>query len=428
MYRVSDLQTGLLHLIGVRQYHDTSILKVADSLLTSTSGLMLQDAHPLLTLDNLLSIYPDVSNITYPAWVGAPTPTTYRQFDRVSYEDINYRALRDNVDKQPDTSTEDWERFDEFSEWLENKMKASIILSVQKFINEKKVIKTARSLFESKPLFDGAGSFKDLITNDPNFVGFELSPRRAKGLTVQVKRVGFQSNKSETFNLYLFHSSQKDYIKKQEITVSDSYSMQWSDLTDFTLPYMETYGAGGSWYIGYFQSELTGQAINTTRDWSEKPCNCSRGNYNLYQLWSKYLAVTPLKIKHTGEELWDIEDNIYLSDKNFGLNLELSVYCDYTRLFLEQKDIFKDLIFFGLAMDLMREFAYNPNVRINRNTKNTLPSAEKILYEIDGDSRGKEGGLIKNFRLAMDAIKMDFEGLDKICLPCRRTGIRFSST
>lgn len=425
MYKVSDLQTGLLHLVGVRQYYDTAILKVADSLLTSTSGLMLQDAHPLLTLDNLLSISPDVSNIVYPDWNNVDT---FRIGDRVTYDTKGYRALTVNVNKQPDTSTDDWEIFNEFSEWLEMKMKASIIRSVQSFINEKKVIKTARSLYESKPLFDGAGSFKDLITGEGKWVGFELAPLRTKGLSIEIKRVGFQSNKAETFNLYLFHSSKKGYVAKQEITVTENYTLQWTDLTDFSLPYMETYGAGGSWFIAYNQNELTGEAINTTRDWSQKPCNCSRGNYNLYKLWSKYLAVTPFKVDYSNEDLWDIEQNIYLSDKNFGLNLELSVYCDYTRTILEQKDMFKDLIFYGLAMDLMREFAYNPNVRINRHAKNTLPSAEKILYEIDGDSRGKEGGLIKSFRLAMDSIKLDFEGIDSLCLPCRRTGIRYKST
>ena len=327
-----------------------------------------------------------------------------------------------------DTSTEDWERFNEFSEWLENKMKASIITSIQSYINEKKVIKTAKSILESKPLFNKAGSLNDLIANGGNWVGFELAPLRAKGLTVHIKRVGFQSNKAETFNLYLFHSSKKEYIKKQEITISQSFSFEWKTLTDWALPYIDETDAGGSWYIVYNQNELTGNAINTVRDWSERPCNCTRGDLNLWSLWSKYLIVNPFRVKYESENLWDIEDNIYITDKNFGLNIELSVYCDYTRTILEQKDLFKDLIFYGYAMDLLREMAYNPNVKINRNVKNTIPSAEKILYEIDGDSRGKEGGLIKKFRLAMDAIKLDFEGIDPICLPCRKSGIRYKST
>lgn len=425
MYRVSELQTELLHLIGVRQYHDTSILQIANSLLTSDTGLYLQDAHPLLTLENLLSISPDVSNIAYPAWDNG---TTYRIAERVSYNNVNYRAKTDNLNKLPDTSTDDWEVFNEFSEWLEIKLKASIISTIQTFINEKKVIKTARSIYESKPLFDGAGSFKYLINNDNNWVGFELVPLRTQGMCVEIKRIGFQSNKAETFNVYLFHSSKKEAIQTKEITVSGGQTLEWTELTEWALPYMETYGAGGSWFVAYKQSDLTGQAINTTRDWSKKPCNCSRGNYNLYKLWSKYLNITPFRVEYVDDNLWDIENNIYITDKNFGLNLELSVYCDYTRTILEQKHIFKDLIYYGYAMDLLREMAYNPNARINRHVKNTIPGAEKILYEIDGDSRGKEGGLIKKFRLAMDSIKMDFEGIDKLCLPCRGTGIKYKST
>ena len=428
MYRVSDLQTGLLNLIGVRQYYDTSIMQVADSLLDSESGIYIQDSHPLMTLDNILSISPDVENIVYDPWVGGVTPTTYHQYDRVSYDSNNYRALRDNVNKQPDTSPDDWERFDEFSEWLENKMKASVIRTVQKFINEKKVISTAKSILESKPLFNKAGSFADTIDNKGKWVGFEINPIRAKGITVQIKRVGFQSNKAETIDIYLFHSSSKEYIQKQQIVVGEAFNFSWYSLNNFTLPYIDDQDAGGSWYLVYNQNQLTGKAINTARDWSQKPCNCSRGDLNLYNLWSKWVVVNPMNVDYADENLWNIEDNIYITDSNYGLNIELSVYCDYTRTILEQRDLFKDIILYGYAMDFLREMAYNPNVRINRHVQNTLPSAEKILYEIDGDSRGREGGLKKDFRLAMDAIKLDFEGIDSICLPCRRNGIRYKST
>lgn len=424
MYKVADLQNELLHLIGWRQNHDTSQYTIADSLLESQSGLYFQDAHALLTLDNILSVAPDFAGITYDAWL---IGTTYRKYDRVSYNGINYRALQDNIGKQPDVSTDDWERFDEFSEWLENKTKASIVKSIQKFLSEKKVIKTARSIFENKALFNGAGSFNDVIKNSSNWVFLELAPIRSSGITVHINKVGFQSNKAETFHLYLFHSSSKEYIKKQEISVSKAFTFEWVNLEGWDLPNIDPNDAGGSWYVAYNQNELTGEAINTVRDWSEKPCNCSRADLNLYNLWSKYLKVTPAKVEYLNETLWDIEDNIYMSDTNWGLNLEISVYCDYTRTIIEQKDLFKDLIFYGLAMDFMREFAYNPNVKINRHQKNILPSADKILYEIDGDTRGREGGLIRDFRLSMDAIKLDFENINKICMPCRKTGVRYGA-
>lgn len=425
MYIVDELKNAFIGLNAWRQNYDTDEYTIADSLVTGESNLYYQDAHPLLTLDNIKSIAPDFQDITYEAWSEL---TTYRQYERVSYDGNNYRAKTDNINKQPDINTDDWERFDEFSEWLENKTKASIINSLQQFLNEKKVIKTARSIFENKPLFVKGGSFNDLIDNAGNWVGMELVPVRHDGVNIKVQRLGFQSNKAETINIYLFHSSKKDYIHKEEITVTDAYTFQWFDL-NWVLPFInDTYDAGGSWYIVYNQNELSGQAINTVRDWSIKPCNCNRGDYNLYNLWSKYVAISPFKITYDSEELWDIENNLYTSETNYGINIELQVYCDYTRTLINQRDLFKDLIYYGVAMDIMREFAYNPNAQINRHQKNTLPSAERILYEIDGDSRGKEGGLIKKFRLAMDAIKLDFEGLSKMCYPCRKTGIKYSST
>lgn len=427
MYKVSEIQEGLLHEIGFRQNHDTAAYTIADSLLQSDSGLYFQDAHPLLTLDNLVSIAPDFNGITYDAWVGGVTPTQYYQYDRVTYNTKNYRAKTNNINKQPDVSPDDWERFDEFSEWLEDKIKGSIIRSIQKYLNERKVIKTARSIFENKQIFNGAGSLNELINNEGNWAVFEIVPKRYNGVNVKINKIGFQSNSAETFDVYLFHSSSKEYIKKQSITVGNAYTFEWNVVTDWELKYVDTTNAGGSWFIAYNQNDLTGKAINTIRDWSKKPCNCNRADYNLYNLWSRYLNVNPMRVPYIDENLWDIEDNIYLTDTNFGLNLDISVYCDYTDVIIEQKDLFKDLIYYGFAMDMMREFAYNPNVNINRNQKNALPSVEKILYEIEGDSRGKEGGLLRDFRLAMDAIKLDFNGITAMCDPCRKTGVRYGS-
>lgn len=424
MYKIDSIETGFLHLIGVKQYHDPQILTIADSLLESESGLFLQQSHPLMTLDNIYSVAPDFDNIAYDTW-NDPESVLYRQYDRVTYDDVNYRALRDNQDKQPDISPDDWERFNEFDEWLENNIKNSIGNTIRKFLNEKKVIKTARSIFENKALFNGAGSLTDLITNSGNWVGFELVPKRYNGISIDIKRVGFQSSKAETFNLYLFHSSKNGYVKKQEITISEAKSFEWVNLSEWYLPYIDDNNAGGSWYVVYNQNELSGKAINTVRDWSQKPCNCSRANLNLYNLWSEFLTITPFKAGFVDENIWDIENNIYLTETNFGLNLELSVYCDYTKTLVDQRDLFKDIIFYGLAMDFLRIMAYNPNANIDRHVRNALPSAERILYEIDGDSRGREGGLKKDFRLAMDAIKLDFEGLSKYCFPCRKTGVKY---
>ena len=73
---------------------------------------------------------------------------------------------------------------------------------------------------------------------------------------------------------------------------------------------------------------------------------------------------------------------------------------------------------------MLREFAYNANVRTNRHSINA--SRPDILYEIDGDSASlKKSGLSYQLDMAINAIKLDTSGIDKVCLPCRNNGIKY---
>jgi len=69
--------------------------------------------------------------------------------------------------------------------------------------------------------------------------------------------------------------------------------------------------------------------------------------------------------------------------------------------------------------------AYNPNTRVNRHESNV--KRNEILYEIDGDTQGRKGGLRYMLDKAIDEIQFDMTGIDKVCLPCRRRGVKYTS-
>ena len=86
--------------------------------------------------------------------------------------------------------------------------------------------------------------------------------------------------------------------------------------------------------------------------------------------------------------------------------------------------LFQDVIAKQVAVDMLREFAYNPNVRTNRHSINA--SRVDILYEIDGDSSSmKKSGLSYQLDLSFKAIELSTEGIDRVCLPCKNNGIRY---
>ena len=436
MIRANDIQEKLLHLIGWEQNYDTSDLKISDALTVSESGLYFQQIHPLLTLQNMSCIAPDFKNITFNEY---DSEKEYKKGNIVKINDTLYKALQNCKGISPEDesneiydATEYWVETNPFSEWLESKTKASIQKAISRYYTEKIAQGTYKTLCENKTLFDGTGRIVDVVKNRRNLVGFEIVPIRAKGVTTKINKIGLQFTEPGEYTLYLMHSSMYEPVKVINLTKTRKNSIEWFAVDNLYLPYQsENNDAGGSWYLCYLQSQLPegSQAIRKDKDWSKEPCkSCSRSEYTSWLSWSKYLEVHPFYVNeemlNEGMTLWDVEDNEYTYDTNYGINIEVSVSCDITDFIVEQRAIFQDIIAKQVAIDMLREFAYNANVRTNRHSINA--SRIDILYEIDGDSSSmKQSGLSHQLNLAYKAIKLSTEGLDRVCLPCKNNGIKY---
>lgn len=431
MVRAIDIQENLLHLIGWEQNYDTSDLKISDALTVSESGLYFQQVHPLLTLQNLSCIAPDFKNMVYAEY---DAETSYAKGNIAKYNGLLYKALQKSTGKQPDIESEYWVETNPFSEWLESKTKASIQKAIARYCNEKIAQGTYKTLCENRTLFDGTGRLVDTVKNRKNLVGFEIVPVRAKGVTTKINKIGLQFTEPGEYTLYLMHSSSYVPVKVIKLNKTQKNSAEWFTLNDIYLPYQgKDTDAGGSWYLCYFQSELPegSQAIRKDKDWSKEPCgSCSRRELLAWMAWSKYLEIHPFFVNEElvdtedNLHLWDIDNNQYTYDNNYGINLEVTVSCDITDFIIEQRFLFQDIIAKQVAVDMLKEFAYNSNVRTNRHSINA--SRLDILYEIDGDSSSmKKSGLSYQLDLAFKAINLSTQGIDRVCLPCKNNGIKY---
>ena len=432
MIRIKDLNEQLLHLVGWQQSYDTSEVKLSDNLTQSESGMYFQQVHPLLTLPNLMSIAPDFKNTNFPEH---DANSSYKEGVVVTLEDKYYKSIKDVPVNTEITNDEFWIETNLFSEWLEDKTKASIIKLINKFINMKLADKASKSLIENKTLFDGTGRLTNLATNRNRFVGFEVDTVRSKGVTVKINKIGLQFTRPGKYKVYILHSSCDTPVYSFEFEKLKSNSIEWfKPKEDILLPYeSQEIDAGGSWYIGYLQSDLpeNSQAINRDRDWSTQPCKgCSRQEFLAWQAWSKYIEINPFYVDENqllGEDeqmYFDPEIMNFTYDANYGINLDVSVYCDLTDFIIKQKQLFQDVIAKQVAVDFLREFAYNPNVRTNRRSINA--SRTDILYELDGDSSSmKHSGLNYELDLALKALNFSTQGLDRVCLPCVNHGLKY---
>lgn len=375
MYNAATLKAGLINLIGWRQNADaggTQLTTVGGIDLTdSTSGMYFNDEHPLLTFDSLLSIAPDFT-------------------------------LQYSLPSEINTA---------FSTWLKEKTEAGIIRAVQTWLDAKFEVKSARNLLERKRIFYTSGRLADTDTNGGRGVGLEVIPRRGDGVKMTIEQIGLQFNTNQNITIRLFHSDTLTHEQTVTVAYAGAGSVQW-ETVNWTL------NGSGAYYVVYDQADLTGESINSARDYRHTIAGAT------YFPMGRYLQVSAFEVEGDVSQLWDIADNAYTVTTNYGLNLAFNVQCDYTDLIVGQKDLFKTIISKQVAIDLLRELAFNPQARVNRHESNVERNA--MLYEIDGDSQGpRPGGLRAQLQAAIDTLSLDLEGLDSVCYPCRRRAVQY---
>lgn len=437
MIRINEICEALKNVCGWEQSYDPA--KAIDDNLTQTeSGLYFQGAHPLLTLDNMEAIMPDDWGIQYPVWDAL---TQWKQNKVVQYgNDTNgnklfWKAKADNVGEEPTEDSLFWSKYNILSDFLERMTRNGIATAIQTFTQIKQLDKETRNLLERRTFFDGAGRIRATLQNNHKLVGFEIVPVRAMGVTAKIEKIGLQmTGGTGVVRMYLFHSSQIDPIKTFDLnfTVTNG-GFQWFPLNDCYLPYIsDKNNAGGAWFLCYNQDELPAgmEAINVSKDWSREPCGtCNMGSVEVWRELTKYLQVTPFMYNAPETfaeypELWDIAYTMYTRTQNYGLNCEITIGCDLTDFIISQRQIFQTVIQRQVAAIALRTLAMNPNVRVNRNQSNA--SRTDILYELDGNTSGvRPGGLGYDLKKAYEALRLDTQGLDRICLSCNNHGVRY---
>ena len=316
MYDREAIQECLCSLVGWYQTNNPDYPQLDSGLLVSDSDLYFQDGHALIDIENIDQAFKNYDHYNFPNWdVG----TTYNTDDRVRNPSDNliYKSLIDNnLGNQPDLSPNEWEEVNLLSIALKQQMQSSVNEILNNAFLMKKFDKNVKALFQNTRLFDWTRSVKDKVVKKGRFVGLEIVPRRDINLAVVLQKIGTDFDTlNPNLTIYVYHSSQEAPIDTLTINHNKVNSHVWTILTDKVLTYMaDTHDAGGSFYIGYYEDDLLGQAIEKTNiDFRLGPCRtCSSRTWTMWNTWSQYLSVTPFSVSSqnlNGTNLWDVDDN-----------------------------------------------------------------------------------------------------------------------
>ena len=219
--------------------------------------------------------------------------------------------------------------------------------------------------------FKNATNKTELETIQDGFICEKICIDKKNSLAVEISRVLLDFSGTGDITLYLYNTSSLTPIKTELVTISTDHqvvNLNWKlDNTDGIN--------GGDWYIGYYTDGLT--VVPYKRDY-----NNASYESNITHV---YLEKTLVK-GHTAPNIWDLELDEGISETT-GMNLDISVYYDYTDLIIQNKFLFADAINLESAIRMLSQ--YKGSFRSNKTQRIAGANLTEIEVAIEGQTSDK---------------------------------------
>ncbi|MDF2189288.1 hypothetical protein [Paraflavitalea sp. CAU 1676] len=192
-------------------------------------------------------------------------------------------------------------------------------------------------------LFNRIGQNDTPVTNTGQFVGYEINLAPANNISVQVEAATLLFDQDVTFNLYLFKDGKKSPIRVVEVAAV-AYEATVVNFADLVLSYYGATTKGGRFYLGYFQDDLgPAKAIR------EQVCRA--GQPLCYSAEPVYMK------KNAGEYDFNRDQRSYTVEP-YGINLEMSVFRDFTNVIVKKAHLFDEVIGLTNAYIVIEQILY----------------------------------------------------------------------
>jgi hypothetical protein len=244
--------------------------------------------------------------------------------------------------------------------------------------------------------FKNATNKVDLETVPTGFVCERICIEKKNSLAVEISRVILDFSGTGDVTLYLYNTNSITPIQTQVVTISSDHqvvNLNWKlDNTDGIN--------GGDWYIGYYNQSIT--VTPYKRDYNNASVESN--------ITHVFLDKTIVK-DHTAPNLWDLDLDDGMSETT-GMNLDISVYYDYTDIIIQNKFLFADAINLESAISMLNQ--YKGSLRSNKNQRIANANLTDIEIAIEGqtsDKYQKVTGLRPSLGKQLDFLKRKIQTL-----------------
>ena len=300
---------------------------------------------------------------------------------------------------------------------------------LEKMVVQKKLNNAGMDLARNNLIYDNVLKNKPII-NEGRFVGVEFCIDSEIGIRAMIHRIGLYLTLAQpTLTLYLFNSLQDTVISTHTFTSTNANSFTWL-AEDIILDYSNGSGTdGGVWYFGYYQNDLNGQAIQyDSLNWKNGYCRTCDGGVRStkYNSVAKYLQMSPFYIDSTKVPavgtMFDTDDVIYTYDNNYGFNFNISIKCDLTQFWIDNRLTMTNALGKIVALKVLEMMkassqvsAIEQNVQIN------------IIRDLEGDGDTRQVRFWAQVERAVKAVNLDQANINNTCVPCARKGASYGA-
>lgn len=303
-----------------------------------------------------------------------------------------------------------------FVQYLTDLRESVITQALNDIAELKKLNKVGKELISSD-IIQRSGFIKDLIPNNGRFVGIAFRPSRMLGVEVAVQRIALQLSHAQTsnFQLYVYHESSATPIQVYGLQTSNPNVWNWKDV-NFEMTGDEM---SGLFYIGYYQDDLTGNAIKYSKlNWTTGYCGTCDGGVmrEKYTKTSKFVGMrafyVPAPALDPNREIFDPESVIFDDETNFGFNLHISTKCNVTSVICSNKMTLKNVLGYKMACKVLEEIKMSTQFNSIEEKVRMM-----IIRDLEGDSGTGLVTIPKKYENALKSANFDFSNISHFCLP-----------
>lgn len=285
----------------------------------------------------------------------------------------------------------------------------------------KKISKTTKEVVANDVIYNSEGWINDLILNESRFVGIRFRVMTSLGLKAVINRFALQLTGIQSdLKIYLYHSHKKEALEIFDYTTTVGGQFNWSEI-GWDLMADDKDLSGGSFYIGYYQDDLVGQAVRYDKlNWRTGFCGTCDGGVNQarYTSIAKYVNmqsfyVVSANLDNVDRFMFDPESAIDSDTTNWGFNFNIAIKCDLSNFWCDNRLSLRAAIGLRVVYKILKGISFSNEINHIEEQLKMM-----IIRDLEGDKETRYINIVDQYNNALKAIKFDHSSINSVCLPC----------